>query len=209
MYVPTHFQADDDALVDELIDANSFATLVSQRGGEPFATHLPLLRERRDGRTVLVGHLARANPHWRAFGEAAVMAIFQGPHGYVSPRYYVSPNLVPTWNYAAIHCYGRVRIVDDAAQARAILAKMVERYEGGRADRWTMSLDPEFEAKLVAAIVAFEIDVERVEAKFKLSQNRAPADRRSLLAALDADAGAAELAALTRRVLAPTDEQND
>ena len=201
MYVPTHFQANDDALVDELIDDYSFATLVSQRDGEPFATHLPLMRERRDGRTVLVGHLAGANPHWRAFGEAPVMAIFQGPHGYVSP------NLVPTWNYAAIHCYGRVRIVDDAAQARAILAKMVERYEGGRAGRWTMSLDPEFEAKLVAAIVAFEIDVERIEAKIKLSQNRAPVDRRSLLAALDADAGAAELAALTRRVLAPTDEQ--
>lgn len=207
MYVPSHFQPNDDALVDELIDDYSFATLVSQRDGEPFATHLPLLRERRDARTVLVGHLARANPHWHGFGEATVMAIFQGPHGYVSPRCYVSPNLVPTWNYAAIHCYGRVRIVDEAAQARAILAKTVERYEGGRAGRWTMSLDPEFEAKLVAAIVAFEIDVERVEAKFKLSQNRAPADRRSLLAALDADAGAAELAALTRRVLAPTDER--
>ena len=206
MYVPTHFQPNDDALVDELIDANSFATLVSQRDGEPFATHLPLLRERRDGRTVLVGHLARANPHWRAFGDVTVMAIFQGPHGYVSPRHYVSPNLVPTWNYAAIHCYGRVRLVDDAGQARAILAKMVERYEGDRAGRWTMSLDPEFEAKLVAAIVAFEIDVDRVEAKFKLSQNRALADRRSLLAALDADTGAAELAALTRRVLAPGEE---
>ena len=202
MYVPSHFATRDDALVDELIDAYPFATLVSQLDGEPFATHLPLLRERQGERTVLLGHVARANPHWRSLSGASAMAIFHGPHAYVSPRCYVSPNLVPTWNYAAIHCYGRVRLVDDAKQARAILARLVERHEGARPDRWTMALDPEFEAKLVSAIVAFELDVERIEAKLKLSQNRAPADRAALLAAFDADAGAAELAALTRRVFA-------
>lgn len=204
MYVPAHFSTGDEALVEQLIDTYSFATLVSQHGGEPFATHLPLLRERRGARTVLTGHVARANPHWRSLAGATAMAIFHGPHGYVSPSVYVSPNLVPTWNYAAIHCYGRVRLVDDAAQARAILARLVERYEGGRAERWTMALDPEFEAKLVAAVVAFEIDVERTEAKLKLSQNRGPADRESMLAAFDADADAAELAALTRRVFSGT-----
>jgi len=202
MYVPAHFSTDDQALVDELIDRYPFATLVSQREGEPFATHLPLLRERRGDRMVLVGHVARANPHWRSLADATAMAVFHGPHGYVSPRWYVSPNLVPTWNYAAIHCYGRARLVEDAREARAILAKLVDRYEGSGADRWTMRLDPDFEAKLVAAIVAFEIDVERVEAKLKLSQNRVPADRDAMLAAFDADAGAQELAALTRRVLA-------
>lgn len=202
MYVPAHFSTDDEALVDELIDSHPFATLVTQREGEPFATHVPLLRERRGGRMVLVGHVARANPHWRSLVDAAAMAVFHGPHGYVSPRWYVSPNLVPTWNYAAVHCYGRARLLDDARDARAILAKLVDRYEGSGADRWTMRLDPDFEAKLVAAIVAFEIDVERVEAKLKLSQNRLPADRDAMLAALDADAGAQELAALTRRVLA-------
>lgn len=200
MYVPGHFSTRDDALVDELIDAWPFATLVSQIDGEPFATHLPLLRERRGDRMVLVGHVARANPHWRALGSATSMAIFHGPHGYVSPRWYVSPNLVPTWNYGAIHCYGRARLVDDARGARAILAKLVDRYEGSSADRWRLQLDPDFEAKLVAAIVAFEIDVERVQAKLKLSQNRVPADRDAMLAALDADPGAQELAALTRRV---------
>jgi len=202
MYVPSHFATRDDALVDELIDAYSFATLVSQHDGEPFATHLPLLRERRGDRTVLAGHVARANAHWRSLAGATTLAIFSGPHAYVSPRCYVSPNLVPTWNYAAIHCYGRVRLVDDATQARAILARLVERYEGARPDRWAMTLDPEFEAKLLAAIVAFELDVERIEAKLKLSQNRAPADRAAMLAAFDADAGAAELAVLTRRVFA-------
>lgn len=202
MYVPAHFSSDDEALVDELIDSYPFATLVSQREGEPFATHLPLLRERRDGRMVLVGHVARANPHWRSLVDAVAMAVFHGPHGYVSPRWYVSPNLVPTWNYAAVHCYGRAHLVDDAREARAILAKLVDRYEGSGDDRWTMRLDPDFEANLVAAIVAFEIDVERVEAKLKLSQNRVTADRDAMLAALDADAGARELAALTRRVLA-------
>ena len=209
MYVPTHFQSNDDALIDEVIDGNPFATLVSQLCAEPFATHLPLLRERRDGRTVLAGHLARANPHWRAFGESTAMAIFQGPHGYVSPRYYVSPNLVPTWNYVAIHCYGQVRIIEDIAQVRAILARMIERYEGGSAGDWTMSLDPEYESKLIAAIVAFEIDVERIEAKFKLGQNRTSADRRSLLAALDADADAAGLASMTRRVLVSASAHDD
>ena len=202
MYVPSHFATRDDALVDELIDAYSFATLVSQHDGEPFATHLPLLRERHGDRTVLLGHVARANPHWHSLAGATAIAIFHGPHAYVSPRCYVSPNLVPTWNYAAIHCYGRVRLIDDAMQAGAVLARLVERYEGARPDRWTMALDPEFEAKLVSAIVAFELEVERIEAKLKLSQNRAPADRAAMLAAFDADAGAAELAALTRRVFA-------
>lgn len=204
MYVPAHFSTRDEALVAEAIDDWSFATLVSQHEGRPFASHLPLLRERRGDRTVLVGHFARANPHWRSVAGADAMAIFHGPHAYVSPRWYVSPNLVPTWNYAAIHCHGRVRLIDDAREARAVLARMVDRYEGDAPDRWTLDLDPQFEAKLVAAIVAFEFEVERIEAKFKLSQNRLPADRDAMLRAIDADPGMRELAALTRRVLDAT-----
>jgi len=212
MYVPAHFSTGDAALVDETIDANSFATLVSQVDGLPFATHLPMLRERRGEHTVLLGHFARANPHWRslAAGEPA-LAIFHGPHAYVSPRWYVSPNLVPTWNYAAVHCIGRLRIIDDPSSVRALIVRLVEQFEGARPDAWTLALEPGLEASMLSAIVAFEFDVERIEAKFKLGQNRSAQDRRAVLEAMSVDASATDdrrlagelhaLHALSRRAL--------
>src|SRR5262245_50441328 len=131
MYVPKHFAEDDPARIASLIDAHEFATLFT--GGEegPFATHLPLLLDPSRGeRGALIGHVARANPHWRRFDGRQALAVFAGPHAYVSPRWYKAAPAVPTWNYVAVHATGRVRAVEDPAALRAILDRLAARHEG-------------------------------------------------------------------------------
>lgn len=201
MYVPTHFSEDDPARLRALIDENAFATLVTAEDGRPFATHLPLLLDPGRGpHGVLLGHMARANPQWRSFGGGAeALAIFAGPHAYVSPRWYATQPSVPTWNYAAVHAYGVPRILDDAAEAREALARLTARLEGDGG--WSMDGLPEsYLAGMMRGIVAFEIPVARLEGKFKLSQNRSATDRRRVVAALEAGAAPLDrdIAALMR-----------
>ena len=203
MYVPKSFAEDDRARIAELIAGNDFAILVGKVDGQPFATHVPLLFDPERGPFgTLSGHMARANPHWRGFGEQEALAIFAGPHCYVSPRWYESHPSVPTWNYAAVHAYGRPRLLEDEAAVRDLLARMVARYEGAGGEAWTMNGLPEsYVAGMLRGIMAFEIPVARIEAKFKLSQNRPAADRGRVIAALEASAypGDAAVAALMRR----------
>lgn len=186
MYVPNLFRRDDPAELIALIRAHGFATLVTSPGGVPEASHLPLLHVD-DGspRGKLIGHMARANPQWKLFdGEA--LAIFHGPHAYISPSMYVSPRMVPTWNYATVHAYGTPRVLDDAG-ARDVLEQLVAHYEAGRPTPWRVAdLDAEYTTSLVKAIVAFELPIARIQGKWKVGQNREPVDR---LAAADALAG--------------------
>jgi transcriptional regulator len=131
MYVPTSFRVEDEEVLADFIGRYGFATLVTAADGSPFATHLPITYDRDGGK--LVGHMARANPQWRAFeagGEVLVM--FQGPHAYVSPSYYASDFAVPTWNYAAVHVYGVAKAITEEEQ----LGRIVDRYESGRSVPW-------------------------------------------------------------------------
>lgn len=210
MYVPPIFAARDEAALHALIDAHGFATLVSAAPDGPFATHVPVLLDRARGpRGTLRAHLARGNPHWRGLDGAAALVIFLGPHGYVSPSWYTVHPSVPTWNYAAVHAYGRVRLVEDEAALRAMLRALVDRYEAGRASPWTMDGLPEdYMRGMVKGIVGLEIEIERLEGKLKLSQNRNAADRRNVIAALAASALADDraLAALMTRHAPPAPE---
>lgn len=192
MYVPDHFAIDDRDTLAEFIAMHAFATLVSAPDGVPFATHLPLkLRKRDNGDWLLAGHVARANPQWRHLdGSGEVLAIFHGPHCYVSPTWYTSKNMVPTWNYAVAHVYGKARAIDDAAWLHTLVTELADTYESGRAPRWRNELPSDFEAKLLAAIVGIELEVTRVEGKFKLSQNRSRDDRQGVVTALRASADA-------------------
>ena len=114
MYVPTAFAETDEGKLHEFMQAYSFGLLVSTHGGEPFATHLPFLLDRNAGpHGTLVGHMARANPHWHDLEGQTVLAVFSGPHAYISPTWYESENVVPTWNYVAVHAYGICRLVND------------------------------------------------------------------------------------------------
>jgi len=188
MYVPTVFAPpgprDDPSAALALIRAHGFATLVTCPGGVPEASHLPLLHVD-DGspRGKLIGHMARANPQWKRFGADEVMAVFGGPHAYVSPSMYVSPRMVPTWNYAAVHAYGVPRVLDDAG-ARDVLDRLVAHFEADRPSPWRVAdLDAAYTVQLLAAIVAFELPITRLVGKWKVGKNREPVDR---LAAADA-----------------------
>ncbi len=199
MYMPTHFACQDPAQARELIDSYPFATLASSTAGAPMVTHLPLTARQRDGSLVLSGHVARANPHWEMLPQAPTVAIFHGPHGYISPAWYPSPGLVPTWNYAAVHCHGAVSLIEDRAAARVLLEELVAHFESPRHQPWEMRLEPATLDALLGAIVAFEMRVERVEAKFKLGQNRVAQDRQGAIAGLVHEHGEPELIALMRR----------
>lgn len=187
MYLPRHFAESDRARLHALMREHEFATLVTVVEGKPFATHLPLLLDPDRGEHgVLLGHMARANPQWRGFdGTAEALAIFAGPHAYVSPRLYATHPSVPTWNYAAVHAYGAPRLLEEEA-ARGLLARTVARFEGTGDGAWSMAgLPEEYVAGMLRGLVAFEIELARIEGKFKLSQNRPEEDRRRVAAALE------------------------
>jgi transcriptional regulator len=203
MYIPRHFLEEDPEQLLALMERHSFATLVTVEDGAPFATPLPLLVERgADGRPArILGHMARANPQWRGFSEAReVLAIFHGPHAYVSPRSYVSAPNVPTWNYATVHAYGMPRLIEAPAEVLRILRDSTAKFEAGAESPWRPEDVADYAHKLLPGLVAFELRLTRVEGKFKLSQNRTPEDRQSAREALERSPlpGDRELAALMR-----------
>jgi transcriptional regulator len=189
MYVPPHFDLRNLDEARALMRARSFATLVSTgEDGAPFVTHLPLLVDD-DGSAhgKLVGHVARANPHWRLFGRGTpTLAVFHGPHAYISPNWYTTANLVPTWNYTAVHAYGTPRILADNAAALAVVERLSAYFEAALPRPWsTATLPPGNALAQMRGIVAFEIPIDRLEAKAKLGQNRQAVDRQSAADALD------------------------
>jgi transcriptional regulator len=196
LYVPGHFDARDRAAVARLLHDHPFATLVTPTAGEPFVSHVPLLHiADREPHGTLLGHFARANPHAEAAAGGESIAIFHGPHAYVSPSWYAQPAAaVPTWNYAVIHAHGLVELVRDPAETRAILDALIHRFESHRDAPWQPGLDRERMDAMVAAIVGFRIKVRRLDAKFKLSQNRSPEDRSRVADALAGEGYADALA---------------
>ncbi len=190
MYVPAAFSVEDGERLHAFLDAHAFGVLVSCIDGVPFATHVPMLLEPDAGpHGTLVGHVARANPHQRAFdGETPALAVFHGPHAYVSPTWYATAPAVPTWNYTAVHVYGAPRAVEEPRRTRAIVERLVHRFEDARPAPWDGSALPEdFRERMLGGIVAFELPVARMEGKFKLGQNRSAADRTAMHGALSAD----------------------
>jgi transcriptional regulator len=153
------------------------------------ASQVPFLTERRDGKLYLVGHLARPNPQNADLATGGqVLAIFQGPHAYISPTWYEAGPAVPTWNYAAVHAYGASRTTTDPGWLRDLLERLSHRHEAREpTPPWQMHDQPTpYLAGMLNGIVGFEIAVERLEGKFKLSQNRPAGDRPRIIAALDA-----------------------
>ena len=186
MYVPPHFSVTDLPTLHSAIERYSFALLVSTAGEEPFASHLPLLLDRDDGRYgTLVGHMARANPHWQQAAGQTAMAVFAGPHAYISPRWYEAERVVPTWNYLAVHAYGRLQVIDDLDESIALLQRTVEHYEASLPEPWQVDAPADFVAGLARQVVAFRIPIERLEGKWKLNQNHSPERRQKVAEALE------------------------
>lgn len=195
MYTPAAFAIKDTEILHQFIRDYGFATLVSQVDGKAFASHLPLTLMAEEQK--LVGHIARANPHWQAWqNDAQVLGIFQGPHGYISHRNYPSGPQVPTWNYSAVHVQGSIRLLDNPAPA---LAALLAQYEGEPYARPDI-MPAEFIQRLQAAIVGFEINISSITGKFKLSQNKPQAAQESIIQALaQGSAADQELAIFMRK----------
>ena len=197
MYLPKHFEQLDGEAIAGLLAAHPLATLVWQSADGLSAEHLPLIfdRDERDGpHGTLRGHVARANPVWREAAGAAVMAVFQGPQAYVSPSWYPSKaataKVVPTWNYAVVHAHGNLRAIEDAAWLRVLVGRLTDTHEATRAHRWQVDDAPtDFIAQMLGAIVGIEVEVTRLQAKWKVSQNRSASDRAGVAAGLDSLAG--------------------
>lgn len=195
MYTPKHFEQTDERTLWDFVDEHSFGTLLTVVDGQPFASHLPFSSDR--AARVLHCHVARANPQWQQLASSPrVLAIFAGPHGYISPTWYAEPG-VPTWNYAVVHAHGEARIVDDAEHTRRHVETLAAKFERGRAASWV----PDYDTRRLAGIVAIEIRVGKLEGKFKLSQNRSAADRAGVVAGLAAS-GTDNDAALARLMTA-------
>jgi transcriptional regulator len=181
MFIPASFRVDDLEELHNFIDTYGFGTLISDHDGIPFGSHLPLLLDREQN--LLLGHMARANPHWEAFATTESLAIFHGPHAYISPTWYVNSPAVPTWNYAAVHVYGVAQILSEE-QTRSVVERTVQKYEGSRSTPWTYDIPAEFRDKLLRGIVGFSIPLTRIEGKYKLGQNRPVADQERMFANL-------------------------
>jgi len=209
MYIPVDFLIEDRHEITSLIRANNFGLKTSVgEDGAIIGSHLPFMYVPEPGPYgILTGHMARSNPHWRAFTGGEALTVFQGPHAYISPSNYVSENAVPTWNYLAVHTYGTPKIIEDTASVRAMLDRLIEIHEADAEEPWFYQGPGAYIDKLARAIVAFEIPVERIEAKAKLGQNKPAADRRGTVAGLRAkgDDNAAALADFTEK-LSPADD---
>jgi transcriptional regulator len=201
VYLPKHFAETRPGVLAELMRRNSFATLVTHGAGGLIASQIPFIYDAEEGpHGRLLCHLARPNPQaedLRAGAEALV--VFAGPHAYVSPSWYETHPAVPTWNYVAVHAYGRAEPIDDPEALTRLVDRLSRIYEDGRPAPWRLAEQPAtYVAGMVRGIVGFSIAVSRLEGKFKLSQNRNETDRRRVAAALaeEPDPLAREVAAL-------------
>ncbi|MGE0258338.1 MAG: FMN-binding negative transcriptional regulator [Alphaproteobacteria bacterium] len=208
VYLPPAFAENDPEVLVSHIEDHEFGLLVSsgsRRGDntELIASQIPFLVARRDRGLLLEGHIARANPQIADLDAGAeVLAIFTGPHAYISPSWYEAGPAVPTWNYASVHAYGTPRAIRDREWLRDMLDRLSQRHEARETRPWRMrDLPPAYLESMLGGIVGVEIAVTRLEGKFKLSQNRPAGDRPRIVAALGrrADEGSHQIAALMRR----------
>ena len=200
MYVPKHNQNEDRAALLAYMRAYSFAALATCGPGGLMATHLPFVIEEEEGRITLLAHMARANPQWRDFAAGGdALAIFMQPHAYVSPRHYDSRQNVPTWNYVAVHAYGRPVLIEERVAKMELQQKLIRQHDPGYLAQMAELPESYLDAKL-GAIVSFSLVVTRIDARYKLSQDKNAAERERIERDLESggDGVAAETARLMR-----------
>lgn len=184
MYIPEFNRQEDRAATLAFMRANPFAILISNVDGVPFATHIPVLIEVAGDEIAVRSHMAKANPHWKSMqqGEESLV-IFHGPHAYISPSLYEIRESVPTWNYAAVHIYGQPTLFTDEDALRETLHRMINTFEASYMEQWA-ELSAQYQSRMMKHIVGFEIKAKRIEAKFKLSQNRTKGEQAQVIQSL-------------------------
>lgn len=180
MYPPKYFSVSDPQELKRFIRANAFGQLVANVNGRPQVSHVPFLLAQDDNR--LLCHLARQNSQLESIESQQVLVVFNGPHAYISPRWYASPG-VPTWNYQAVHIYGTVRLFTDEQRLQELVDNLSDKYESSAENPW----QPDYSPKLLSAIIGVEIEIEEIQGTYKLSQNRSAQDRRQVVEALHAE----------------------
>ncbi len=202
VYLPPAFTEARPEVLIAHIEGHDFGLLISHGPAGLVASHIPFLVERKDDGPHLIGHLARPNLQVAELSDGGeVLAIFSGPHAYISPGWYASGPAVPTWNYVDVHAYGTLRLIDDVDWLRIVLRRLSDRHEARSAEPWKMQDLPEpYVSGMMKGIIGLDIAVARLEGKYKLSQNRPAADRPRIAAALEArgDADAVGIARLMR-----------
>ncbi len=187
MYIPEYFKETNPERISALIKDNPFGTLITvPNSSAPFVSHLPFFYEHSaDSNGKLLGHMARTNPQWQHFlSGSEVLAIFQGPHAYISPSWYSSPG-VPTWNYAVVHLRGKARLIEDKSKLETLLEQLTQFHESHMPNPWKPKLTDERSLKLLDMIVGFEIEITDIQGKFKLSQNRSREDQQRVIEELN------------------------
>ena len=181
MYIPEHFRVEDRKAVVAFMRANPFAILVSTTQDGPFATHVPVVLRESQDHLLIRGHVAKANPHWRHIEQQPhCLMIFHGPHAYISPSNYNTREVVPTWNYGAVHIYGNAHVYAAHEDLLKMLHDLIPTFEAAYQQQWD-SLAEAYRTRMLNHIVGFEIAVSKIEAKFKLSQNRMPDERQNII----------------------------
>jgi transcriptional regulator len=207
VYVPSHFREDRVPLLHEAMRRIAFGALVTLGQDGLVASHVPLLIDAEPAPFgTVTGHIARANPQWRSIKpEISALAIFTGPNSYISPAWYPTKQqtgkVVPTWNYVAIHATGKLRFFDDAESLRRIVTRLTDRHEAERTERWQVTDAPEaYIEAMLKAIVGFELKIEQLDGKWKMSQNRPAEDRAGVADGLRQEGGPAEVAEIVASV---------
>lgn len=182
MYIPKAFDVNDKTKLFDFVKSNSFGILFSQDEDGPFATHLPFLIDENKGNNgVLIGHMAKPNPHWKKLINKEIIVVFPGPHAYISPTWYNEANTVPTWNYVAVHIYGEFKMIEDKDDMEGILEKTVSFYESSMPNPWVAEFDDKFIDELMNGIIGFEISINKIEGKWKLNQNHSIQRQQNLI----------------------------
>jgi transcriptional regulator len=193
MYIPEFNRIDNQAAALAFMRVNPFAILVSENNDAPFATHLPVVIADSGSEITVRAHVAKANPHWQMLDQDPQkdsLVIFHGPHAYISPALYEVHESVPTWNYATVHAYGRGKLLAADTDKQQVLAELISQFDSSYLTQWN-SFDEQYRSRMMNHIVAFEINVTRIEAKFKLSQNRTRTEQENVIQALGANSDSA------------------
>lgn len=218
MWTPGHFETEESVWVARLVDENPFGMLVSSGAGAPTATHVPMLRHPQDRRragvdllgTRVLGHLARANPHWRSINDGdEVLLVFHGPDGYVSPTLYPDEPAAPTWNYTAVHVTGPIKLIHDHVELMRVVDSTIDTVESGRSQPWNREPSRGYFERIIGGVVGFVVEVTGSSSSFKLSQDQWDARREAVTRdALESDdASRRDLGVWMRRSTRPGPQQ--
>lgn len=203
MYTPSSFKEENPDILFDLIEEHNFGIIFSQHEDHPEATHLPFLVHREKGKHgTLIAHFAKANKHWKKIDESKdVLVVFQGPHSYISPAWYVNRAEVPTWNYATVHVFGKPKIIEDVAELNKMVKELTYFHENQENTGWKLNEVPEKDYNTdLKAIVGLEIVISKIEGKFKFNQNKSDKDQESVIAKME-DSGRKDISEIMKRNL--------